>query len=517
MEQVEITKRDEILAQFLSKWPLGNLKNITLEQYHHLKEEDNSNNGPSFCHWLESVTDIMGSIWGGSAYKFGIFQWNKQPEHDGTNEYDTKYAWYKKYGVTREEAFNKIKTLVISTAELSTKGSFTEIDEIDLGNAFKWKIAFLYSNKKLIPVYNKNYLLNAAKSFGIDVDKSISVSKLQEILLARQGNQDIYSFGEKILKSGRGSTDNEYSEINDPMEKDAYIDNKYINLLLANHNLILTGAPGTGKTYMANDIASQMILSKSFNELTDLEKEKLKNSIQYDLVQFHPSYDYTDFVEGLRPKDDGKGNIGFERKDGVFKEFCAKALNDPDNNYVFIIDEINRGEISKIFGELFFSIDPGYRGEAGKVKTQYQNLISGGDVFSNGFFVPENVYIIGTMNDIDRSVESMDFAMRRRFAFKEITAAESAENMQIPIETRFRMQRLNNEIAGTEGLNTSYQIGAAYFRNCKNFQDLWDMKLSGLLKEYLRGMDNDGSKFDKLEDAYFGNLNSDPQENNGNN
>lgn len=140
------------------------------------------------------------------------------------------------------------------------------------------------------------------------------------------------------------------------------------------------------------------------------------------------------------------------------------------------------------------------------------------DKDDNGwFFVPENVYIIGTMNDIDRSVESMDFAMRRRFAFKEITAAESAENMQIPIETRFRMQRLNNEIAGTEGLNTSYQIGAAYFRNCKNFQDLWDMKLSGLLKEYLRGMDNDGSKFDKLEDAYFGNLNSDPQENNGNN
>lgn len=114
----------------------------------------------------------------------------------------------------------------------------------------------------------------------------------------------------------------------------------HIDIIIANHNLILTGAPGTGKTYMAKEIASMMNAKTGF-------------------VQFHPSYDYSDFVEGLRPKDDETGKIGFERKDGVFKEFCAKALNNPDNNYVFIIDEINRGEISKIFGELFFSIDPG--------------------------------------------------------------------------------------------------------------------------------------------------------------
>ena len=86
--------------------------------------------------------------------------------------------------------------------------------------------------------------------------------------------------------------------------------------------------------------------------------------------------------------------------------------------FIFVIDEINRGEISKIFGELFFSIDPGYRGEKGRIKTQYQNLVDDKDVFAKGFYIPENVYIIGTMNDIDRSVESMDFAMRRRFAFE---------------------------------------------------------------------------------------------------
>ncbi|WP_305155979.1 AAA family ATPase [uncultured Duncaniella sp.] len=107
-------------------------------------------------------------------------------------------------------------------------------------------------------------------------------------------------------------------------------------------------------------------------------------------------------------------------------QFCT---NKP---FVFIIDEINRGEISKIFGELFFSIDPGYRGKKGKVKTQYQNLITDkSDPFYDGFFVPDNVYLIGTMNDIDRSVESIDFAMRRRFAWQEIIAADNTEMLDV--------------------------------------------------------------------------------------
>ena len=336
---------------------------------------------------------------------------------------------------------------------------------------------------------------------------------------------------------------------------------KIKELLISTHNLILTGAPGTGKTYLAKEIAQQMIFGEIKTQMTEEERKQFNE--QCGFVQFHPSYDYTDFVEGLRPIQDDNGNVGFERKDGVFKAFCAKALenyvdsrkqendikedeifenvynslyNDIDegeiseyptkkgllpvfisqkknqivfktktddkksvkkeylkalfNNlkddnvdiinitkerldervskvteiehvdhiqyrwtldqlvsrykklkketlvakvikqkdFVFIIDEINRGEISKIFGELFFSIDPGYRGEKGRVQTQYQNIVEDGDIFKKGFFVPENVYIIGTMNDIDRSVESMDFAFRRRFAFKEVSAEES-QNM----------------------------------------------------------------------------------------
>lgn len=368
----------------------------------------------------------------------------------------------------------------------------------------------------------------------------------------------------------------------------------YINLLLKNKNLILNGAPGTGKTYLAKQIAAQIIFDGNVPE--DFEENEMFIN-QYGFVQFHPSYDYTDFVEGLRPTSPNKdGSIGFERKDGIFKGFCKKTtlpetsflledsllmfkkdlvnigrlniksfrsstniqvelgekgvltvitpqsawtcsdkkmleylktrdchpndtytktigdyilenyhVNSSSNvspsKYIFIIDEINRGEISKIFGELFFAIDPGYRGKKGKVQTQYQNLITDeSDPFKDGFYIPENVYIIGTMNDIDRSVECMDFAMRRRFTFKEITAEESAKNMGVDPD---RMKCLNNAISEIEGFNSSFHVGAAYFRGVTDYEELWELKLQGLLKEYLRGMPDAEENLNTLKKAYF--------------
>lgn len=194
--------------------------------------------------------------------------------------------------------------------------------------------------------------------------------------------------------------------------------------------------------------------------------------------------------------------------------------------FVFIIDEINRGEISKIFGELFFSIDPGYRGEKGLVKTQYQNMITDeSDPFFKGFYVPENVYIIGTMNDIDRSVESMDFAMRRRFAWMEVKALENTEMLdelsEMKDEVLDIMKRLNTAIwdeennSGIEGLSASYHIGGAYFSKLLLYLDkehenkdyayrcLWENHLKGVLYEYLRGTLNAIDNLKKLERAYF--------------
>lgn len=394
---------------------------------------------------------------------------------------------------------------------------------------------------------------------------------------------------------------------NNNMENNKY--EKYIKLLEANKNLILTGAPGTGKTYLAKAIAEAM-------------------DAEYDFVQFHPSYDYTDFVEGLRPTPpDNRGNIGFERKDGAFKKFCIKAIKvkqtttayksvsdalqsfkedlnqrgdidipsfrsntiiktslsstncisvpeksgwrvsdekmltyletgichendtytksigdyikehylnnilidanvDSTKKFVFIIDEINRGEISKIFGELFFSIDSGYRGKKGIVQTQYQNMITDEtDLFYDGFYVPDNVYIIGTMNDIDRSVESMDFAMRRRFAWEEIKANDNLGMLDDLYDMKDEvvevMNRLNNAIwneesnTGIEGLNAAYHIGGAYFSKLQLYLDeeltnksfaykhLWENHLKGVLFEYLRGTANATENLKMLESVYY--------------
>ena len=180
-------------------------------------------------------------------------------------------------------------------------------------------------------------------------------------------------------------------------------------------------------------------------------------------------------------------------------------------SFVFIIDEINRGEASKIFGELFYAIDPGYRGKKEHlVQTQYQNLVPETDVFAKGFYVPENVYILATMNDIDRSVESMDFAMRRRFTWKEVTPADTEgmlDDLSCAEEAKATMQRLNKAIAETDGLGAAYMIGPSYFLKLKDngadFNKLWKMNIEPLLKEYLRGFRKVAEILDKFRKAYF--------------
>ena len=185
----------------------------------------------------------------------------------------------------------------------------------------------------------------------------------------------------------------------------------------------------------------------------------------------------------------------------------AKAKQEELKKYIFIIDEINRSEISKIFGELFFAIDPGYRGKAGEISTQYSNLHSDP---GEKFYIPENVYIIGTMNDIDRSVDSFDFAMRRRFRFVELRADErlemlaSLENEELEAEAIRRMAALNKAIAEVEDLNENYQIGASYFLKLKtlDFDQLWTDYLQPLLQEYIQGMYDEEGIMNRFARAY---------------
>lgn len=444
-------------------------------------------------------------------------------------------------------------------------------------------------------------------------------------------------------------------------EKKHFMSN-YIQLLKNTKNLILTGAPGTGKTYLAKKIAEEIV------------GKEHKANIYF--TQFHQSYDYTDFVEGLRPVKSKAEEIGFECIDGIFKSFCATALQNlidsektaeeisletiitnefrllcddirsgEDNkvqlktnkqvelsncnnsntvlyikpphsekyeysislnkmlqlsqkyktkedvekakpsefeeyvpglasygwavlhklyqrisdkklqvnatskverqNFVFIIDEINRGEMSKIFGELFYAIDPTCRITVDNLKnkdfeaitTQYSNMNTEPNLFDScldnakqygHFFVPENVFVIGTMNDIDRGVESIDFAFRRRFAWEEVKAKDTQSGILSSVETiedkkisaehlRDVMDALNDEIwsenHGIEGLSSAYHLGAAYFLKIKDYvnssddntnpyNQLWDYNLKPILKEYLRGMDGADDILKNLSAVY---------------
>ena len=258
-----------------------------------------------------------------------------------------------------------------------------------------------------------------------------------------------------------------------------------------------------------------------------IDLDNLENNDHFKFVQFHPSFDYTDFIEGLRPDEKHNGNnIGFKRQDGIFKEFCKKAKEKENEKkedgtvkekFVFVIDEINRGDISKIFGELFYAIDPGYRGVKGKVNTQYQNLVDDQDPFKSGFYVPENVYIIGTMNDIDRSVESMDFAIRRRFIWyaiePEATQNAILEKTLNADEAKTLMDRINAKIKGDgnnkgiDGLGEAFQLGASYFQakteNTKvDLEQVWEYRVKPLLKEYLRGLPNEDNAWKELNKCW---------------
>ncbi|MCQ2244370.1 MAG: AAA family ATPase [Bacteroidaceae bacterium] len=271
------------------------------------------------------------------------------------------------------------------------------------------------------------------------------------------------------------------------------------SFVLTSRNVILNGAIGTGKTLLAKELA----------EAITGDTDKL-NHPHWELMVFTPSTCYEDFMEGLRPVRDVKGNIGSERKDGPFKAFCKKALNDPEQNYVFIIDNINHCNLTEVFGELVYAIEPALRGVEGKVRTRYQYLDEEGE-FKDGFFVPENVFIIGTMNEIDHSAVPMDYSMRRRFAFKEVTAVSRIDMWDGNIDNLkdvalSKMNAINAAIEQIPGLNSAYHIGPSYFLKIQDlhgdWSELWHSTLIGLVAEYLRGMPDAQERMQEVVDAY---------------
>ena len=590
-------KNEELREEFLKEWPLDRILSMSIDEYV-IGKGAKSN---SFCYALETgkYQSLFMGIGGGGSSKFGIY-WN-----ENTKSYKNQANKIIPESEL-EERFNKLKSDLYEIIQAGRKLDFNNpiFDIKKSKNEFIGRAAVV---TKLLCIYSENHSflgvnMNSQNDFwnrlipqrnqGGPYRQNHEICKLfsktyPELESSILGSI-LFEYSKDFIDSNNKKGEKEMSEQNN-------IHHPLSNILLKSKNLILRGAPGTGKTHLAIDIA---------NELTD------GNEDQIGFVQFHPSYDYTDFVEGLRPVSNGDGAIEFKLQDGIFKQFCQKAkaaqktggqdnfeeawdsylayinnsdekeyltkgsylsvnsrqnlsvnydkgtsgwslsrnyvyelYKDPnydkqkyyksegkkvletlkkrfglkdyispteintDKNFVFIIDEINRGEISKIFGELFFSIDPGYRGEKGSVSTQYANLHETYDKF----YIPENVYIIGTMNDIDRSVDTFDFAMRRRFRFVEVTAESQLyildqELGEVAEEAKTRLRNLNTAIEKVQELNSHYHIGPSYFLNLKeldyDYELLWSDYLKPLLEDYLRGSYEESETLETLKKAF---------------
>jgi 5-methylcytosine-specific restriction protein B len=661
---ISIAERDALWNEFLRRWPLESLQHLTLEQY------SEPGNADSFCNWLESRTTDLGSVWGGSSFKFGVYaRTDKQPkESSGGRCFDEHYGWMAKYGATPQAAFSQVKAEIIKLANVARLGDLTEVDGIDLGEAIKWKLAFLYQDRVklcIVPLYKSEYirlLLNT---------KERKVSKLQAQLVALKGDENLWLFAERQWATMRESIASE-SLMEASMLSDTQSE-KRIPL-----NQILFGPPGTGKTFstieatleildpnfLIENIGNRVALKARFDEFISNQDVRF--------VTFHQSLSYEDFVEGLAATtDDGK--ISYEVKPGIFKQLCDAALakvikrqdtninlagkriwkmslgnTQGDDDYIFqecieqnrillgygdeldfshckdraavhehfvasgrtelsrnsyevtavstlvsrmsigdmvvvsegnykfraigeitsgyqfidrngqdnynqsrsvrwlrvyqpglpseqlmnnafsqmtlyelrdtsinhdklralfsdpqeennkprskvlIIDEINRGNIAKIFGELITLIEPSKRKVVDpKNRGSDEETLEVVLPYSKTTFsVPNNVYIIGTMNTSDRSLAGLDIALRRRFVFKEMPPKyddlRKIDVAEINIGELLNVMNQRIEVL----LGRDYCLGHAYFMSLTNESNIDDLaaifqkQIFPLLQEY---------------------------------
>lgn len=476
--------------------------------------------GGYLCNFLERTTKtVLGSSKPGTAFNFEV-----KLNNDNSTYFILKQN---KQNATRAEAeiyFNSnikgllksivsqtdplVKVRLVEEATFNAKQILMKMAVLDNLNDF----LYIYSTKWLEELYNEFVDGNAE---GIFLKNHQVCTVAKKLLSVNEQDK-----GELILLS---------------RFLWRYINSRTI-ADTDNPNVIMYGPPGTGKTYSV---------------VNSLDFVCQGDSSRYELLQFHPSFTYEDFIEGIKPKGVSKdGNIRFELVNGVFKNFCIKAKNNPSKEFYFVVDEINRANLSSVFGETLSLLEKEYRhdGSSSKnlIKTQYSALIENllledpnyeslTYIIDNGevkFGVPQNVFFIGMMNDVDKSIDSFDLALRRRFKW----IRKDCDYDVIEEQTRFKNKEgfsnishyvkackaLNEYISGINDKNEqvkdslvlgkSYEFGHSFFMKMSgiakrkeitrhNVEALFNLYLRPTLKEYLRAVFAENELDNKLEDA----------------
>lgn len=506
---------DEI-ANLIDQWNQYKTKiesdTLTLDDYTNMLGSTSATMpGGYLCNFLERTTrTVLGSSKPGTAFNFEVKLNNDNSTYyikSASNENATRQEAEDYFNnhiksllknlVSQSDPLEKIR--LVENADYSAKQILMKLSVLDNLSDF----LYIYSSHSLDELYNDFIDGESASDFEKNHQVCTVAKKLLDV--NEQDNGELILLSRFLWRYGNSKA---IADTNNP-------------------NVIMYGPPGTGKTYSV---------------INSLDFVCQGNSSRYEVLQFHPSFTYEDFIEGIKPKGVSKdGNIRFELVNGVFKKFCIKAKNNPEKDFYFVVDEINRANLSTVFGETLSLLEKDYRhnikSNQNLIKTQYSTLIE--DLIKedkdkykhlayeidNGevkFGVPQNVFFIGMMNDVDKSIDTFDLALRRRFKW----IRKDCDYNVIEEETRFKgkeefsnisqylkaCEKLNNYISNDLGLGKSYEFGHSFFMKVadiakrkeispNNGDVLFNLYLRPTLKEYLRAVFAESELDNKLDKA----------------